>query len=444
MTERIYRDPVHNIIRLRTDTDEGELMMRLIDTPEFQRLRRIKQLGLGLYTYQGAEHSRFTHSLGAFHLMSRVLDRLGEKHQLNAQDRAAARAAALLHDVGHGSFSHVMEKVLGFHHEKWTVEVVLSDETEIGQLLRAYSTSLPQKVAAIIEGNFQPAALAQLVSSQLDVDRMDYLLRDSLMTGAKYGIYDLEWIINALAIDEDNDRIYVAARGLYAVEEYLQARYYMFRQVYFHRTLRSAEAVLRSILRRALTLLEAGEPVWYAPDTAFEKVLRRRSLSITEHLEVDDSDVLFHVKQWQRASDGILADLSRRFTGRRLFKAIDLDMPLAERPVFLSAARECIAQAGYDPEYYFIEDRASDVPYYNYYTAAGAEPKSLIYVEDGYARPQVREISEVSDVVRGLQRGYELHRVCFPSEVKSAVYKLYHDRAPGGAAQARPVSSVGG
>lgn len=443
MSERIYRDPVHNIIRLRTDTDEGELMMRLIDTPEFQRLRRIKQLGLGLYTYQGAEHSRFTHSLGAFHLMSRVLDRLGEKHQLNAQDRAAARAAALLHDVGHGSFSHVMEKVLGFHHEKWTVEVVLSDETEIGQLLRAYSTSLPQKVAAIIEGNFQPAALAQLVSSQLDVDRMDYLLRDSLMTGAKYGIYDLEWIINALAIDEDNDRIYVASRGLYAVEEYLQARYYMFRQVYFHRTLRSAEAVLRSILRRALTLLEAGEPVWYAPGTAFEKVLRRSPLSTTEHLEVDDSDVLFHVKQWQRAPDPILADLSRRFIGRRLFKAIDLDMPAAERPEFLSAARSFIAHEGYDPEYYFIEDRASDVPYYNYYTAAGAEPKSLIYVEDGYARPKVREISEVSDVVRGLQRGYELHRVCFPSEVKTAVYDLYHGRAPRDASHARPVSSIG-
>ena len=442
VTERIYRDPVHNIIRLRTDTDEGELMMRLIDSKEFQRLRRIKQLGLGLYTYQGAEHSRFTHSLGAFHLMSRVLDRLGEKHQLNAQDRAAARAAALLHDVGHGSFSHVMEKVLGFHHEKLTVEVVLSDDTEIGQLLRSYTSSLPLDVAAIIEGNFQPAALGQLVSSQLDVDRMDYLLRDSLMTGAKYGIYDLEWIINALAIDEKNDRIYVAARGLYAVEEYLQARYYMFRQVYFHRTLRSAEAVLKSILRRALTLLEAGQTVWYAPDTAFEKVLRKTQLTITEHLEVDDSDVLFHVKQWQRSSDPILADLSRRFTGRRLFKAIDLDMPVSERPAFLSAARECVSQAGYDPDYYFIEDRASDVPYYNYYTAEGAEPKSLIYVEDGYARPQVREISEVSDAVRALQRGYELHRVCFPSEVKSAVYDIYHACAVD-AVHARPVSSMG-
>src|SRR6266550_3257522 len=145
MSERIYRDPVHNIIRLRTDTDEGALISHLIDTPEFQRLRRIKQLGLGLYTYQGAEHSRFTHSLGAFHLMTRVMDRLGEKHSIDKNDCTAARAAALLHDVGHGSFSHVMEKVLGFHHERWTVQVVLSEETEIGQLLRSYSAELPAK-----------------------------------------------------------------------------------------------------------------------------------------------------------------------------------------------------------------------------------------------------------------------------------------------------------
>jgi len=430
MSERIYRDPVHNIIRLRTDNSEGELMMRLIDSAEFQRLRRIKQLGLGLYTYQGAEHSRFTHSLGAFHLMSRVLERLRERHAINEQDHTAARAAALLHDVGHGSFSHVMEKVLGLHHEKWTVETVLSESTEIGTLLHSYSSDLPAKVAAIVEGKFQPAALGQLVSSQLDVDRMDYLLRDSLMTGAKYGIYDLEWIINALAIDEEHDRIYVAARGLYAVEEYLQARYYMFRQVYFHRTLRSAEAVLRAIFRRALKLLETGEDVWHAPGSAFEKVLRRQSLTITEYLEIDDADVLFHVKQWQRSEDAILSDLSRRFVARRLFKAIDLDMPGGERSEFLSAAEECVARAGFDPAYYFIEDRASDVPYYSFYNAEGAEPKSRIYVEDGYAHPRICEITEISDVVRGLQRGFELHRVCFPPEVKDEVYKLYHDRSP--------------
>src|SRR5262245_34786344 len=237
MSQRIYRDPVHNIIPLREDNAEGRLMIRLIDAPEFQRLRRIKQLGLGLYTYQGAEHSRFTHSLGALHLMTRILDRLSERYAIRADDRAAARAAALLHDVGHGPFSHAMEKVLGVHHEHLTALIVTSAETEIHQALRAYSSELPQQVASIIEGTFKPAALAQLVSSQLDVDRMDYLLRDSLMTGAKYGLFDLEWIINALQIDEQGDRVFVAARGVYAVEEYLQARYYMFRQVYFHRTL---------------------------------------------------------------------------------------------------------------------------------------------------------------------------------------------------------------
>ena len=430
MSERIYRDPVHNIIRLRTDSDEGELMVRLIDTAEFQRLRRIKQLGLGLYTYQGAEHSRFTHSLGALHLITRVLDRLGENYRIAEEDRAAARAAALLHDVGHGSFSHVMESVLGFHHETMTARAVSSQETEIGQVLASYSASLPTRVASIVEGTFRPAALAQLVSSQLDVDRMDYLLRDSLMTGAKYGLYDLEWIVNALQIDEAGDRIYVAARGVFAVEEYLQARYYMFRQVYFHRTLRSAEAVLRSALRRALQLLQEGEEIWYAPGTAFEKVLRRKTLSLMEHLEIDDSDVIFHLKQWQRAHDPVLSDLSRRFVDRRLFKAIDLDMPEPERAEFITAARELVARAGYLPDYYFIEDHAGDVPYYNYYTAEGVEPKTRIYVEDGYARPRIREISEVSEAVRGLQRGYQLHRVCFPPEIKDEIYRLYHSATP--------------
>jgi len=426
MSERIYRDPVHNIIRLQTDSDEGELMMRLIDAAEFQRLRRIKQLGLGLYTYQGAEHSRFTHSLGAFHLMTRVLDRLSETYAIDPGDRIAARAAALLHDVGHGSFSHVMEKVLNFHHERWTVQVILDEASEVGQLLRSHSDDLPHKLASIIEGTFQPAALAQLVSSQLDVDRMDYLLRDSLMTGAKYGIYDLEWIINALAIDEAADRVYVQARGVYAVEEYLQARYYMFRQVYFHRTLRSAEAVLRSIMRRALHLLDDGQAVWHASGTAFEKILRREVLSISEHMQVDDSDFVFHIKQWQRSSDPILRDLSRRFIARSLFKAIDIDMPPDQQADFLSTARQTVERAGFDPDYYFIEDRASDVPYYSYYHSEKSEPKTHIYVESGYASPQIKEISEVSNVVKGLQHAYELHRVCFPAEVKNEVYAIYH------------------
>ena len=411
-------------------------MIRLIDAPEFQRLRRIKQLGLGLYTYQGAEHSRFTHSLGALHLMTRILDRLGESYPIASEDRLAVRAAALLHDVGHAPFSHAMEKTLGIHHEDLTIAAITSEETVINQTLSSHSAELPQRVASVVRGDFKPAALAQLVSSQLDVDRMDYLLRDSLMTGAKYGLYDLEWIINALQIDGPGDRVYVAARGVYAVEEYLQARYYMFRQVYFHRTLRSAEAVLRSALRRALELVGGGVPVWCASEASFAKVLQRQPLTIAEYLQIDDSDVIFHLKQWQRDPDPVLADLSRRFVERKLFKAIDLDMPEDERSGFIEAARDVVVRAGFAADYYFVEDRATDVPYYGYYTGEGAEERARIYVEDGYAHPKIREISEISEAVRGLRRGYELHRVCFPSEVKNEVYRLYHGTAAIDAKQA--------
>lgn len=425
MAERIYRDSVHNIIRLETDSDEGKLLVRLIDTVEFQRLRRIKQLGLAHFTYQGAEHSRFTHSLGALHLATRILDRLEKKYELSEDAKIAVRCAALLHDVGHGAFSHAIESILNFHHEDFTIEAVVSSETEIGRVLNSFSGDLAKNVAGIVRGDFRPAALAQLVSSQLDVDRMDYLLRDSLMTGAKYGIYDLEWIIKSLEIDESVDRLYVSARGIYAVEDYLQARYYMFRQVYFHRTLRSAEVVLKALLKRALQIFREGGDIWFARGTAFENVLKGEKLSLAAHLELDDTDVLFHVKQWQQSHDKILSDLAKRFLHRNLFKAFDLDMPEDERNYFLEMGAKTVAENGFNPDFYFIEDRAADVPYY-FYTKENSEPNKLIYVEDGFSRPQIREISEVSAAVRGLQRGYQIHRVCFPPEVKNEISKFYH------------------
>jgi len=425
LSEKIYRDSVHNIIRLKTGDAAGKLLASLIDAAEFQRLRRVKQLGLALFAYQAAEHSRFTHSLGALHLATRTLDKLKSKYEISPETQIAVRCAALLHDIGHGAFSHVIETILGFQHEQFTIEAVLSDETEVGRILKTFSKDLPENVAAIIRGDFRPMALAQLVSSQLDVDRMDYLLRDSLMTGAKYGVYDLEWIIKSLEIDEENDRLYVSGRGIYAVEDYLQARYYMFRQVYFHRTLRSAEAVLKSLLRRALEVFQTGKPIWFAVDTPFEKILKGEKLSLQQHLELDDADVMFHIKQWQNSADEILSDLAKRFLNRRLFKVFDLDMPEAERREFLNGARALTEREGFDINYYFIEDRAGDVPYY-FYTKEQTEKKNLIYVEEGFSRPQIKEISEVSAAVRGLQKEYQIHRVCFPPEIKTEMARLYH------------------
>src|SRR4029079_14921244 len=351
--ERIYRDSVHNIISIDAATREGRLLVDLIDTPEFQRLRRVRQPGRAYFAYQSAEHSRFTHSLGAAHLARRILDKLSHKYTISPEDRIAVRAAALLHDVGHGAFSHVIESILGFHHEDFTVEAVLSPETGIGRALTAYSSDIAPAIAAIIRGDFHNVALAQIVSSQLDADRMDYLLRDSWMTGAKYGIYDLEWIIKSIEIDEGQGRLYVSAPGIYADEDYLQARYYMFRQGYFHRTLRSVSAVLHVLLNGALDLYQAGSALWFRPDSAFEKVLRGEKLSLPEHLSIDDNDVMFYIKQWQDSDDEILSDLSARFLHRRLFKAFDLDMPDNEVEDSVEAVHHSVDNAGFDPKYYF-------------------------------------------------------------------------------------------
>ncbi len=426
MSERIYRDPVHNIIRLEANTDVGNLLVSLIDTAEFQRLRRVRQLGLAAFAYQGAEHSRFSHSLGVLHLTTRILEKFDRKYEISDFDRVTIRVAALLHDIGHGAFSHVMESVLDFRHEDFTVQAVLSRKTEVGRVLRSFSVELPERVAAVIRGEFKPMALTQLVSSQLDADRMDYLLRDSLMTGAKYGVFDLEWILKTLEMDVENDRIYVSAHGLFAVEDYLQARYYMFRQVYFHRTLRSAEVVLRALLRRAFELFATGAEVWCASGTAFEKILRRERLNLREHLELDDTDIIFHIKQWQQSEDSILADLSKRFINRKIFKSLDLDMPEDERAEFLMRGKEIVTRAGFDPQFYFVEDRAGEVVYCPA-NSFGVKPNSAIYVEDGFSRSKIREISEVSLAVQGLLSGFMSHRVCFPPELFDEMNKIYQD-----------------
>lgn len=423
MPQRNYRDPLHNIISLDESVPEDRLIVDLIDSAEFQRLRRIKQLGLAMFTYQGAEHSRFTHSIGVMHVMTRALDLMGSHHTISDESRIVGRAGALLHDLGHGPLSHVVEKVFHFHHEDWTRRIVLDGATEVNQVLSSFDPQLPEKLASLYRHTYSPAFVSQLVSSQLDCDRMDYLLRDSLMTGAKYGMYDLEWVLHTLRIDESCDRIFVESKGLYSVEEYLQARYYMFRQVYFHRTLRSAEAVLNSALNRARVLIERGKLGFRMPASVFEKMLMGEQVSTGEYLQLDDTDVMFRLKEWSRDDDAILADLSTRLMHRRLFKAIDIGSDASEG--LWEAAGEIVRRGGFDPQYYLVTDRAVDIPYYGDYSTVGVDPKSLIYIETG-PQSSIREISEVSEVVRGM-RGYRIDRVCVPVEVADQISLLINE-----------------
>jgi HD superfamily phosphohydrolase len=422
LPQRNYRDPLHNIISLDESRPDDRLIVELIDSLEFQRLRRIKQLGLAMFTYQGAEHSRFTHSIGVMHLMTRALDLLGSHHKISDEARVVGRAGALLHDLGHGPFSHVIEKVFGFHHEDWTCRIVLDESTEVNRILRKFDGQLPDRLASLYKHSYSPAFISQLVSSQLDCDRMDYLMRDSLMTGAKYGMFDSEWVLHALKIDE-SDRVYVEAKGLYAVEEYLQARYYMFRQVYFHRTLRSAEAVLVASLNRARTLLQRGELRFRMHGSAFEKLLMGEAVSPSEYLQFDDTDLTFHLKQWSRDPDPTLADLAGRFIARKLFKAMDVSLSGDVFDQFWGRAQDALRNAGLDPDYYLLLDRAADIPYYGYYSPASGDPRGLIYVEASGPDAPIREISEISEVVRGM-RGYRIDRVCFPAEVADQMSAL--------------------
>lgn len=423
MSERRYRDPVHNIIAVPDDNPTDRLIIALVDSPEFQRLRRIRQLGLALYTYQGAEHSRFTHSLGVMHLMTRVLARLRADFAISEEAWCVARAAALLHDVGHGPFSHVIEKVLGYTHERRTLDILLDARTTVHQLLAEHDPALPHLIASVYSYTYRPEFICQLVSSQLDVDRCDYLLRDSLMTGAKYGYYDLEWILANLRVDPDGQRVFVQHEGLFAVEEYLQARYYMFRQVYFHRALRSAESILISIVRRAVEIHATGDLRFVLPGSVFERVLRREELDVPEYLRFDDHDMMFHIKQWISEPDPILSDLCRRFYDRRLFKAVDLDFAGEAELELVERVRRVVEDAGFDPAYYFVLDSASDIPYYGYYAPETSAAKANIYVETRGPAREIREISEVSHVVRGL-RWFRVHRVYFPEEVREAVETL--------------------
>lgn len=398
MREQSYRDPVHDFITLREP-----LFLELVDTPEFQRLRRIRQLGASYGTYHGAEHSRFGHSLGALWIMTMILERFGHIGvQLDEEWMTVARAAALLHDVGHGPFSHALEQRLtpGVDHEDWTRRVLL-EPTGVHQALAAVSPDLPHRVAAVISGDHAgPAFIRDLVSSQLDVDRMDYLLRDSLYTGVTYGTFDLQRLINTLQLD--GDRVVSLAKGIVAIEEYLLARYFMYWQVYLHKTTRSQEVVLARMWQRAVDLWREGRLAEREVPPTLVAFLRGDP-SLDEYLAVDDHDLVYAAKLWMRASDEILADLAGRFIQRRLLKPVYKVHHSSVPRERLPEVEALLAREGWPPEYYLAVDDVSGAAYDLYRPDATGKRKKPILVLDEAGTP--REITQLSPTMRALSSG---------------------------------------
>ena len=414
--KRSYLDPIHQDIVLdRADPCE-QLIISLIDTAEFQRLRRIHQLGVSYFTYQGAEGSRFTHSVGVMYIARQLLDLLKDKTPEVAADKPLVLATALLHDLGHGPYSHVSEKILGYDHEDWSCKIIGGD-TEVNAVLKAFDPKFPEAIISILKKSYERKYITDLVSSQLDCDRFDYLLRDSYLTGTAYGLFALHRILSSMEIDPDTHRIIVGGeKGQAAVEDYLFARSSMYQQVYYHRKNLAARALLSRIIKRARLL---ADRICFI-DEPSKKWLTGETLDVKDYLFLDDIQMTYHIKRWAEDSDPIMKDLACRFLNRKLFNAIKLPfLNLEQVDVVKSKAKQMVAAKGLDPDYYIAIETTGLRPY-DFYRPEANYPQTNIMVRTD--RGEIRELSTISPTVEALVRGsFDTYWLIFPSEVRDQI-----------------------
>lgn len=422
--EKVFKDPVHNYIHV-----QDEVIWSLINTPEFQRLRRIRQLGTSYLTFHGAEHSRFSHSLGVYEITRRIISQFerGGYADWPSGEKLVALCAALLHDLGHGPFSHSIEQAFQMHHEEWTCKILLGD-TEVGAVLRSISPDFPDKVAAVIRKDYDYPIVVNLVSSPLDADRMDYLLRDAYFTGVNYGTIDMDRILRMLRPFQG--RVVVKESGMHAVEDYLMSRYQMYWQVYFHPVTRSSDIILRQILRRAKELYRDGYHFAFLPHPL--PGLFEGDIGVRDYLQLDEALMQTAFMQWKREPDLLLSDLCTRFLDRKLYKYVELEPHELE---MIGEIRRAFERARLHPDYDMEIDFPTDLPYDVFRPDEGVPEKQILLLD---RQERLREISEVSDIVRsisGLQRGkyhlyYPDNKVCAVlGQLPPAVAQIFAQRS---------------
>lgn len=402
--EKVFKDPVHRYIHVR-----DQVIWDLINAREFQRMRRIKQLGTSYLVFHGAEHSRFSHSLGVYEIVRRILDDIfHERPEWDESERLVVLCAALLHDLGHGPFSHSFEKVFNVDHEDFTREILQGD-TEVNSILQKVSPDFPKKVSEVIGKTYANKQVVSLISSQIDADRMDYLQRDAYYTGVSYGHFDMERILRVMRPFED--QVVIKSSGMHAVEDYIMSRYQMYWQVYFHPVARSAEVILRKILQRAKYLSGHGYK-FEQPPTHFLTFFDN-SFTLKEYLALDENVLMTYFQLWITERDPILSDLCDRFVNRRLFQYVDFDPGKDYKK--LGELAQLFERAGIDPEYYLIDDSTSDLPY-DFYRPGEEEERLPIHLL--MPNGDIKELSRLSQIVDGIsgkrRTDYKLY---FPAEL---------------------------
>ncbi|RYD77942.1 MAG: HD domain-containing protein [Sphingobacteriales bacterium] len=406
---KIFNDPVYGFVRLPKD-----IIFDLVEHPYFQRLRRIKQLGMTHYVYPGALHTRFNHALGAHHLVSLALENLKSKGiKISDEDCEGVSMAVLLHDIGHGPFSHALENVLvkDIHHEEISQAFMqFFNDTYKGRL---------ENALAIFKGEHPKKFLHQLVSSQLDVDRLDYLKRDSFYTGVSEGVIGSDRIIKMLHV-VDNELV-VEAKGIYSIEKFLLARRLMYWQVYLHKTVLSAEQMLIKILQRAQELASKGEELFATPAFRFflynqisKDDFKSNSKVLDTFAQLDDYDVLASIKTWMQHSDFVLSTLCRKMIDRHLYKCVFQNTPFTLEQVknLQQQAVDTYMIAPENASYFVFTDMVQNSTY-------SAESIAINIMLDENKVTDIAEVSDQYDLTT-LTRKVTKYFLCYPKELNAA------------------------
>lgn len=410
--EKVFRDPIHNYIHV-----QHKVILDLINTKEFQRLRRIKQLGTSSFTFQGAEHSRFTHCMGVYEITRQICDNFQRNYPSkhpddglwNDDERIVALCAALLHDLGHGPYSHTFEHIFNTDHEMWTQRIITSPETEINQVLKQVSDDFPEKVASVIDHTYPNPQVVQMISSQIDADRMDYLLRDAYFTGTKYGMFDLTRILRVMrpykkGIAFDND-------GMHAVEDYVLCRFQMYQQIYFHPVSRGMEVVLTKLLQRAKDLYEHNQMNGFEMPSLLVPFFNK-NVTINDYLSLDDGILNTYFTLWQNYPDEILKDLAYRFLSRKPFKSAQYNHETKHKLPELS---ELVESAGFDKNYYTAINTSFDLPYDIYNPRQNKRKTQIEIMQDDGSLIELSTISRLVNALTGKISGDE--RFYFPKSM---------------------------
>jgi hypothetical protein len=402
LMSRTYRDPIHKEIQLDSEDPAENLIIKLIDTKEMQRLRWIRQLGTGWFTFHGAEASRFPHSLGTMHVARLMFEKLTKEMELEPAQRQEYKAlvlsSALLHDLGHAPFSHSSEAINNIKHEIWTEKIIDSPETEVNQTLEGFEAGFSKKVIAVLKKNYPVKFLSSIVNSQLDCDRFDYLLRDSFHTGTAYGNFDLGRVINSITVNPLHDCLVVSGeKGMLAVEDYLYARYSMYLQVYQHKKCLASDSLLLKLFKR-VKLLIRNRRIAFIETPVFDWVSQPEKLKLNDFLQLDDTLIIHHIKRWANEQDVVLKDLAKRFMTRKIFKAEKISKESVLEEIQAEKSKELIKQ-NLDPEYYLDLVSIANKPYSFYNPEANDYQKAIfVETEDG----SLKEISTISHVVKSL------------------------------------------